>query len=97
MAILYLLRVGERFPIFEVNDYNVHRLVCTAVVLAAKWLDDVCYSNAHYAKVAGIQTAAEMSRLEEVMLKAMDYRLFVSKESFEEIESQVVQIAMTMK
>lgn len=94
---MYLVRLAARYPIFELNDFNVHRLICTAVVLAAKWVDDVSYSNAHYAKVGGIQTAAEMSRLEAHMLKALDYRLFVTKESFEQMESQLVQVAMSPK
>lgn len=97
IAILYLVRLAERYPIFEINDYNVHRLICTAVLLAAKWVDDVSYSNAHYAKVGGIQTAVEMSRLEAHMLKALDYRLFITKESFEEVESRLIQIALTPK
>lgn len=93
VAILYLVRLAERCPVFQLNEYNVHRLFCTAVMLAAKWVDDVSYSNAHYAKVGGVQNAAEMSKLEEHMLRALDYRLFISKESFEDIETQIMLIA----
>lgn len=95
IAILYLIRLAEKESVFELNDYNVHRLVCTALVLAAKYLDDVSYSNSHYAKVGGIQTGDEMNKLEHHMLKMMDYRLFVSKESYEEVENQILQIAAT--
>lgn len=93
VAILYLVRLSERCPIFELNDFNVHRLICTAVVLAAKWLDDVSYSNSHYARVGGIQTAAEMSRLEEHMLRSLDFRLFITKEKYEEVETNFLLIA----
>ncbi len=93
VAILYLARLAVRCPIFELNEFNVHRLICTAVVLAAKWLDDVSYSNAHYAKVAGVQTTAEMTRMEDVMLRSLDYRLFVTRENYAEVERNLLQIA----
>jgi Cyclin len=93
VAILYLVRLSERFPVFELNDYNVHRLICTAVVLAAKFVDDTSFSNVHYAKVAGIQSPGEMNKLEAFMLKALDYRLFVSQESYREVEAQIAMIA----
>lgn len=93
VAILYIVRLSERYPVFELNDFNVHRLFCTAVVLAAKFVDDTSFSNVHYAKVAGIQTPGEMNKLEAFMLKALDYRLFVSQESYCEVEAQVALIA----
>jgi hypothetical protein len=93
VAILYIVRLSERHPVFELNDFNVHRLICTAVVLAAKFMDDMSFSNVHYAKVAGIRTAGEMNKLEAFMLKALDYRLFVSLESYREVESQIALIA----
>lgn len=93
VAILYVVRLSERYPVFELNDYNVHRLICTAVVLAAKFVDDTSFNNAHYAKVAGIQTAAEMNKLEATMLKALDYRLFVNKKSYRDVEKQIAIIA----
>jgi hypothetical protein len=93
VAILYIVRLAERYSIFELNHFNVHRLICTAVVLAAKFMDDVSYSNVHYAKVGGIQTSVEMNKLESFMLKALDYRLFVTKENYDEIEAHITLIA----
>jgi hypothetical protein len=93
VAVLYIVRLAELVRVFELNHFNVHRLICTAVVLAAKFMDDVSYSNVHYAKVGGIQTPDEMNRLECFMLKSLDYRLFVSKENYEEIESHIIFIA----
>lgn len=78
----------------ELNDFNVHRVICTAVLLAAKFVDDLSYSNEHYARVGGIQTPGEMNRLEVLMLKALDYRLYVSKDNYEQIESQLALIAV---
>lgn len=93
VAIHYVFRLAERYPVFELNDFNVHRVICTAVVLAAKFVDDTSFNNVHYAKVAGIQTPAEMNMLEATMLKALNWRLFVSEESYRDVERQIALIA----
>lgn len=36
VAILYIVRLGRTHSMFEINDYNVHRVLSTALVLAAK-------------------------------------------------------------
>lgn len=53
------------------------RLVLTATVLAAKFLDDEYYTNRHYAKVGGV-SLAELNSLEMHMLTLLAYRLRVS-------------------
>lgn len=95
LALVYLIQLSDAFPIFQLNDFNVHRLFCTALVLAAKWQDDVSYTNTHYAKVGGIQTCAEMNYLELHMLSCLDYRLFVSDERYHEIENHILEIALS--
>eukprot|EP00178_Gracilaria_changii_P028363 TRINITY_DN997_c0_g1_i1.p1 TRINITY_DN997_c0_g1~~TRINITY_DN997_c0_g1_i1.p1 ORF type:complete len:219 (+),score=49.47 TRINITY_DN997_c0_g1_i1:338-994(+) len=94
LALVYLLRVESQRRI-AINDYNVHRLVCTALVLAAKWHDEQSYSNAHYASVGGVASTHEMNILERHMLALLDHRLFVSAERYAHIESYVVQLALS--
>lgn len=48
---LDLLKRLAAKPYLSLNEFNVHRLLTTAVLLAAKWGDIRCYSNAHYARV----------------------------------------------
>lgn len=95
VALLYMARMAENRSVYELNYYNVHRLLCTALVLASKYLDDASYSNAHYAKVSGIQTVAEMNKLEAHMLEVLDYRLHVTQENYDEVEIQIASIANT--
>lgn len=97
VAVLYLARLAEHHPVFVLSELNVHRLVCTAVVLAAKWLDDVSYSNAHYARVAGVQSAAEMTRMENHFLKALDYRLYVAPHNYHDVEASLLNIAASWR
>ncbi|KAI9099134.1 hypothetical protein K1719_024901 [Acacia pycnantha] len=61
--------------------FNVHRLLITTVMVAAKFVDDGCYSNGHYARVGGVSTA-EMNRMELELLFSLDFRLFVTTELF---------------
>ena len=97
VAVLYLARLAERHPVFMLSDLNVHRLACTSVVLAAKWLDDISYSNAHYARVAGVQSAAEMTRMENHFLSAIDYRLYVAPDNYRDVEISLLNIAASWR
>lgn len=67
---------------FQVCKANVHRLLATSVVLAAKCHDDVFYSNAYYAKVVGMKTA-ELNKLESLFLRLVGWRVHVDAEELE--------------
>lgn len=89
--------MSQKDSVYELNDFNVHRLFCTASVVAAKWLDDVSYSCAHYAKVGGIGSGQEMARLEAMMLDALGWRTFVVREAYEDVEVELVKIAVSFQ
>lgn len=38
---------------YELNSYNMHRLVLTGVMVAAKFVDDFYFSNNYWSKVPG--------------------------------------------
>ena len=67
-----------------VTSLTVHRLVITAVMLAAKLMDDKYYNNAFYAKIGGI-TTSELNHMELEMLRMLDYRTFVSSSRVHEL------------
>lgn len=67
-----------------VTSLTVHRLVITAVMLAAKLMDDKYYNNAFYAKVGGI-TICELNHMELEMLRMLGYRTFVSSSRVHEL------------
>uniref|UniRef100_A0A7S3VKY8 Cyclin n=1 Tax=Dunaliella tertiolecta TaxID=3047 RepID=A0A7S3VKY8_DUNTE len=60
----------------HVTHLTSHRLLLTAVLLAAKCYEDTVYNNIYFAKVGGI-TPAELNMLEMEMLKLLDFRLLV--------------------
>lgn len=67
-----------------VTSLTIHRLVVTAVMLAAKLMDDKYYNNAFYAKIGGI-TTSELNHMELEMLRMLDYRTFVSSSRVHEL------------
>ncbi|KAL3517572.1 hypothetical protein ACH5RR_020161 [Cinchona calisaya] len=63
------------------TSLNVHRLLITSVMVAAKFIDDAFFSNAHYARVGGVSTL-ELNKLEMEFLFGLDFRLHVNIDTF---------------
>ncbi len=49
LALVYIDRIIQSNPSFMVNSLNIHRLLITSVMLAAKFFDDQYFNNAYYA------------------------------------------------
>ncbi|GMI73891.1 cyclin p4;1 [Hibiscus trionum] len=81
VAYVYLDRFAQRQPSLPVDSFNVHRLLITSVMVAAKFMDDMYYNNAFYAKVGGISTA-EMNFLEVDFLFGLGFHLNVNPKTF---------------
>lgn len=79
---VYIDRLVHRQPDFPVISLNIHRLVLTSVMIAAKVLDDAHYNNAFYARVGGISNT-ELNRLEIDYLFRLGFRLKVTGKVFE--------------
>ncbi|XP_022155727.1 cyclin-U4-1-like [Momordica charantia] len=81
VAYVYLDRFAQRQPLLPINSYNVHRLLITSVLVAAKFMDDRCYNNAFYARVGGISTT-EINFLEVDFLFGLGFHLNVTPNTF---------------
>ncbi|KAL5208839.1 hypothetical protein ABZP36_033274 [Zizania latifolia] len=79
-----------------VDSYSVHRLLITSVMVAAKFMDDIHYNNAYFARVGGVEVA-EMNGLELELLFALRFRLNVTPATFAaycaELEGEVMMAA----
>eukprot|EP00250_Pteridium_aquilinum_P001864 c12071_g1_i1 orf=903-1661(-) len=82
VAYAYLDRFIHQQPGLPITSLNVHRLLITSVMVAAKFLDDAYYNNAYYAKVGGVSTH-EMNRLELEFLFRLGFRLQVTVQVFD--------------
>ncbi|XP_010942426.1 cyclin-P3-1 [Elaeis guineensis] len=80
LAHIYIDRFLHQ-PDIHLTSLNVHRLLITSIVVAAKFIDDAFFNNAYYAKVGGVSTV-EMNRLELNFLFNLDFRLQVNLETF---------------
>ncbi|KAK4741555.1 hypothetical protein SAY87_025143 [Trapa incisa] len=65
----------------HLTSLNVHRLLITSITIAAKFIDDAFFNNAYYAKVGGVSTS-ELNRLEVEFLFGINFRLYVSVDTF---------------
>uniref|UniRef100_J3M020 Cyclin n=1 Tax=Oryza brachyantha TaxID=4533 RepID=J3M020_ORYBR len=81
VAYIYLDRLLRRRRAHSVDSYSVHRLLITAVLAAVKFMDDICYNNAYFAKVGGV-SLPEMNYLEVDFLFGVGFDLNVSPETF---------------
>ncbi len=71
----------------------MHRVVITAILLAAKFFDDAYYNNAYYAKVGGV-LVSEMNSLEVEFLFRINFSLHVKPEVFEKYQDELVSHAV---
>jgi len=90
MALVYIDRVGKVDPAMTVSELNVHRLLVIAAMIAAKFHDDVYYSNNYYAKVGGL-SLKEVNALEAKFLKMLDWRMYVDPQEYQLYHSLVCQ------
>mmetsp|Transcript_75536 Transcript_75536/g.218184 ORF Transcript_75536/g.218184 Transcript_75536/m.218184 type:complete len:272 (+) Transcript_75536:48-863(+) len=89
LALVYIDRLLKIHPGFVVSALNIHRLLAVSIMVAAKFHDDVFYSNAYYAKVAGLQTK-ELNKLEEKFLDMLKWRMYVLPAEYGEYLSRVL-------
>ncbi|XP_009122338.1 cyclin-U4-2 [Brassica rapa] len=81
VAYIYLDRFIQKQPFVPIDSFNVHRLIITSVLVSAKFMDDMCYNNAYYAKIGGI-TTEEMNLLELDFLFGIGFQLNVTLSTY---------------
>mmetsp|Transcript_22048 Transcript_22048/g.47955 ORF Transcript_22048/g.47955 Transcript_22048/m.47955 type:complete len:500 (-) Transcript_22048:20-1519(-) len=94
LALIYIDRLIQRNN-FLLTELNAHRVVITAVLLAAKFFDDAYYNNAYYAKVGGV-LVEEMNNLECQFLFKIDFSLRVLPEVFEKYHAELISHSSAM-
>lgn len=80
-ALILIDRLIKRHPDIVISPLCCHRLLLITTVVAAKFHDDVFYSNAYYAKVGGV-AVREMNVLEMRLLSLLAWKLRVLPEEY---------------
>lgn len=89
LALIYIDRIVKLHPAFTISVLNIHRLLVTSVMLAAKFFDDVYYPNSYYAKVGGVRTQ-ELNALEAQFLRLIEYKLHVLPSEYDQYRNHVL-------
>lgn len=79
LSIIYINRFLDSNHGCTLNAVNVHRLLMTTTVIAAKVFDDKHWSNGYYARVGGV-TTTELNYLEISFLISIGWKTFVAPE-----------------
>lgn len=95
VAHVYIDRFIQRTNLI-LTSLNIHRLLITSIMLAAKFMDDAFFNNAYYARVGGV-TTAELNKLEMKFLFGLDFRLHVSVDTFKKHCSMLKMAAVSVE
>ena len=87
LALVYIDRLIQRKN-FILTSLNVHRIIITSVMLAAKFFDDQYFNNAYYAKVGGVP-CAEMNSLELEFLFLVNFSLHVTPQIYDKYQREL--------
>lgn len=93
LALVYIDRIIQSNPTFVVNSLNIHRLLITSIMLAAKFFDDQYFNNAYYAKVGGVP-CSEINSLEVEFLFMCNFTLFVTTDTYSQYYTELCNHAL---
>ncbi len=88
LALVYIDRIIQRNG-FMINSLNIHRIIITSVMLAAKFFDDQYFNNAFYAKVGGVPRQ-EMNSLELEFLFLVNFTLHVTPDVYQKYYNELI-------
>lgn len=90
-ALIYLDRIYQNDAVLALTHLNVHRLLTTAVTIAAKYLEDDCVTNFLVGRVGGVPSLDEMNMLEAQFLRRLQWDCSVPLHVFDIYSQAVLQ------
>jgi hypothetical protein len=82
LALIYIDRLIKKNENFLVNSLNIHRIMITSIMLAAKFFDDQYFNNAYFGKVGGV-SCKEINLLEIEFVFMINFNLYVETDMYE--------------
>jgi len=83
LALEYIYRLSHLCPEVELNEYSVHQIVVTCIMVATKFIDDKLIKNTFYARIAGVPVT-NLSALEVRLVFFLKFDLRVLPEQYAE-------------
>ena len=90
IALIYIDRICELSNII-LTPFNIHRLICTSVIIAIKYNEDIIYENSFYADVFGIDSE-ELILLELKFLELINFNLFIHTKQFNQYQNYLIKL-----
>ena len=81
LALIYIDRLCKIGKII-LTDYNIHKILFSALILAIKYNEDKFCENEYYSQIAGIKMT-ELKNIEYNFLSLCNFNVFVDEETFE--------------
>lgn len=94
IMLIYMERMEQKEAQLRVNNHNMHRIAISALMIACKLLDDRVFSTAHYARVGGVPSAAEMITLERLFMRYIGHFLYVNDKMYEDMIERLDSLAV---
>eukprot|EP01039_Chlorochromonas_danica_P004251 gene4251-4671_t len=91
LMLVYLDRLIEDARLL-LSPFNIHRLVMTSLLLAMKYHEDLYYNNNFLSTVGGM-ALEEVNALERLLWKTLHYSLYVSSETYDIYEQNLLEYA----
>ena len=64
------------------TEDNIHKIICSSLLISIKYNEDHIYSYDYYALISGI-SKKELGKLEMAFLNDLNYNIFVNQEVYE--------------
>ncbi|KAK5781237.1 Pho80p PWA37_002174 [Arxiozyma heterogenica] len=97
-SLYYIDLLSSVYKDFTLDSLTVHRFLLTSTTVASKGLCDTFCTNAHYAKVGGVQ-CSELNLLEREFLRRINYRILPRDDNITlcKYESHLGKVVITDK
>ena len=85
VSLIYIDRFCNKAKI-TLTQYNIHRILFSAILLSIKYNEDNFYDNKYYSQIAGVKLK-ELKTLEYHFIKLLNCELYVSRELFDKYQT----------
>lgn len=79
LSIFYIYKLKDKINENFINEYSIHRIYLTSLLISIKYIDDIFYNNRHYSLVGGI-SVFELNKMELEFLSRMNFDFYFEED-----------------